>query len=393
MGSVSIKPMTRDIKVLLTAGFAMFSMFFGSGNLVFPLLIGTQSLDAYPWAIVGLLVTAVLVPFLGLIGVVLYQGSRHAYFGGLGDRGAFFLTAIILSLLGPFGVVPRCITVAYGGVELMAPEFPVWLFSMLFCLLMAALIWVRHKIVTLIGRVLTPWLMLGVVLVIIAGLLEGEPADVATLSSLQALSYGLLKGYHTMDLLAAFFFATTTVYYLKAYVSAEGGSTRKLLGMSLGASVIGASLLALVYVGFVSLGARYASSLQEVPPNDYLVVIAGQAMGDLAIPVVAVTIGLACLTTGAILSALFADFVYHDVSLRRIRRTWAILATLGISFVFSLVGFTTISVWLGAILEVMYPALIALALANIVQLRVQRNLGKPAFWGVFAVSLIAKLVL
>jgi LIVCS family branched-chain amino acid:cation transporter len=326
-----------------------------------------------------------------LIGVILYHGSRHAYFGALGERTTFFLTLIILALLGPFGVVPRCITVAYGGFELLFPSFPNWLFSLLFCGLMAMLIWVRHRIVSLIGRVITPWLMLGVFGVILLGLLQGRPIEPSGVAALTAFTIGLIKGYHTMDLLAGFFFATTTVYYLKAYAS-EHENPRKLIQMSIGASMIGAGLLAAVYIGFVALGARYAPELVSVPPNDYLAVIAGHALGSFAIPVVALTIALACLTTGAILSALFADFIFQDVADRKVKREGAIVGTLVISFGVSLLGFTMISEWLGVILEVMYPALIALAIANIIQLRAQTNWGRPCFWGTLSLSLLIKLL-
>lgn len=381
--------MSKDFKVLVTAGFAMFSMFFGSGNLVFPLLIGVRSLDGYCWATLGLLLTAVVVPFIGLIGVVLYHGSRHAYFGALGERTTFFLTLIILALLGPFGVVPRCITVAYGGFELMFPSFPGWLFSVIFCGLMALLIWVRHRIVPLIGQVITPWLMVGVFGVIVLGLLQGNSIDASGIAAFSAFNIGLIKGYHTVDLLAGFFFATTTVYYLKAYASAQD-DPRKLIKMSLGASCIGAGLLATVYVGFVALGAQYAPALDSVPPNDYLAVIAGQALGSFAVPVVAITIALACLTTGAILSALFSDFIFQDVANRKLKREGAIIVTLITSFAVSLLGFTTISEWLGVILEVIYPALIALAIANLIQLRSQANWGRPCFWATLTLSLFIK---
>ena len=121
-------------KTVVTAGFAMFSMFFGSGNLVFPLLIGKEALHQYPVAILGLLVTAVLVPFLGLISIILFDGNYRTYFERLGTIPAFLLIAIILMLIGPFGVVPRCITVAYGGFSLIYPNLAISSFSLLFCL-------------------------------------------------------------------------------------------------------------------------------------------------------------------------------------------------------------------------------------------------------------------
>ena len=87
----------------LKTGLAMFAMFFGAGNVAYPLSVGHLAQDAHFWGILGLLVTAVGVPFLGLISVVLFGGDYESFFGRLGKWPGFILTVLILALIGPFG--------------------------------------------------------------------------------------------------------------------------------------------------------------------------------------------------------------------------------------------------------------------------------------------------
>lgn len=372
-------------RTVLTAGFAMFSMFFGSGNLVFPLLVGKESLHQYPMAISGFIVTAVLVPFLGLIGMILFEGNYRNYFNKLGKIPAFLLIAIILMLIGPFGVVPRCITVAYGGFNLLFPNLPFALFSLLFCGAIIACIWTKSRIVDIIGLFLTPFKLGGIVILILFGLWFGETAIQGATSSPQAFMDALFKGYQTMDLMAAFFFSSAIVSYLRSHLSAEGDN-KTLVKMSVGASLIGALLLTLVYIGFISLGAQYAPYLQDAQPEHLLVAIGGHALGYFAKPVIAVILAVGCLATAVILSTLFVDFLQQDVVKERLKRPQAIFITIAITFVISLLGFSKLMVLLSAVLDVAYPALIALAIMNIVNRLTPYSYSQWAFWGVLGIS-------
>jgi LIVCS family branched-chain amino acid:cation transporter len=380
----------RHPKIVLTAGFAMFSMFFGSGNLVFPLLVGKESLHQYPLAIFGFMVTAVLVPFLGLIGMILYDGNYRAYFEKLGKIPAFLLIAAILMLIAPFGVVPRCITVAYGGFNLLMPSLSATLFNVLFCLAIIVIIWTKSRVVDIIGLLLTPFKLGGIVILIVFGLWFGQSPVEGQLTCPESFTNGLFKGYHTMDLMAAFFFSSTTVYYLRSHLSAQDDQ-RTLIRMSIQASLIGALLLSLVYIGFIGLGAQYAPYLQDTQPEQLLVAIGGHALGAFAKPVIAMILAVGCLATAVILSTLFADFLQQDLTKDRLTRPQAIFITMGITFTVSLLGFSKISSILGAILEVAYPALLALAIMNIAARLTPINQTPLAFWSVLALSIGLKI--
>ena len=357
-------------KIVLTAGFAMFSMFFGSGNLVFPLLIGFQSLNHYSYAILGLLVTAVCVPFLGLLGIIQFQGDRKAYFSSLGPIVSFSLVFLMLTLIGPFGVMPRCITVAFGGLAILSPSLPFWAFSFGFCLLLGALIWQRNKIVSIIGLCLTPFKLGSIIFLIIFGLWYGPDVMPSTQTSTQSFWLGVSQGYQTMDLIAAFFFATTIYEYLQLRLKQAGQqnpSVPQLFRWGLSASLVGAFLLSIVYVGFTLLGSKYASHLQTTPPESMLVEIANQALGVYAMPVVAFTLAISCLATATVLATLFVDFLQQDISRNRLSRPQSIVITLALTFGMSLLGFKTICQFLGTILEWIYPLLVVYAVIQILR--------------------------
>jgi LIVCS family branched-chain amino acid:cation transporter len=378
-------------RVVLTSGFAMFSMFFGSGNLVFPLIIGKETLDVSVYGTLGLISTAVIVPFLGLFGMILYNGDTRAYFNKLGKIPAFLLTLMMLSLMGPFGVVPRCITVAYGGLNVLYPSMPFIWFSLSFCALITLLIWKSNRVVDVIGLVLTPFKLGGLLLLLLIGLYYAPPVTSTTISSSTGFFTGLHLGYQTMDLMAAFFFSATTVAYLRQNLhKGDGGAI--LFRISLYSLLIGAALLAIAYIGFVALGAYYAPDLGGIKPESLLVAIADKTLGTLALPIVGYTMAVACLATAVILTLLFVDFLSTEILKGKIGEKTAIFITIGITFVISLLGFSRICSVLGEILELTYPALIGLAVGNILAATTKIDLSRYAFWGILILNIAYKYV-
>ncbi|HBN22736.1 MAG TPA: hypothetical protein DD412_05815 [Holosporales bacterium] len=381
-------------RLVLTAGFAMFAMFFGSGNLVFPLMVGVISQSNFQIASMGLVITGVAVPFLGLLGMLYYSGNRHLFFKTLGKPLAFILTFAMLGLLGPFAVVPRCTIVAHGGITLIAPFLSPVFFNAVFLGITLVLAWKKTRIIEIIGTFLTPWLLGGIIAIIVAGLLFGPEISPSLLKANQAFTTGLSKGYQTMDLLAAFFFSAATVAFIAKALTTHKDK-QNLEKLSVTACLIGAFLLTVVYLGFVALGAKFALLLHGIDPEKLLVVIAQQSLGNLALPIAAVIIGLACLTTAAILTSLFADFLHKDILRERIPRHVALIATILLSYTLSLVGFVTLASWIAFALEIVYPALIVFSIVAIFHHKTQHrfekyHLSKISFGLVIAASLYVK---
>jgi LIVCS family branched-chain amino acid:cation transporter len=354
-------------KITLTAGFALFSMFFGSGNLIFPLNVGRESFDAYPYAIFGLCLTAVLVPILGFLGMVFAGGDRIVYFKQIGKYPTFFLTFLMLSLMGPFGVMPRCIGLSYGGLLLSFPDMPLWAFSAGFCFITGLLVWQPNKVVSIIGIFLTPFKLGGLSLLILAGLYFAKPPLSGTLPIGDVFSNSLNQGYQTMDLLAAFFFGCTIVDFIRRRIKDKHGiiDMKKVIVHGFYAGIIGVTLLGAAYAGFIALGAAYADQVMNVPPESLLVAVSGIALGPVAIPIVGFTICVSCLATATILAKLFADFFYKELCQHKITYSQSVVITMTICFIFSLLGFQMIVVMLAGFLSWLYPLLILYAVYKI----------------------------
>lgn len=372
-------------KAILTAGLAMFAMFFGSGNLVFPLIIGVKTVDQYAVASLGLMVTGVLVPFLGLFSMVLFQGNKDVYFGLLGKYAPFTLSLLILSLIGPFGVVPRCILVAYGGISLVYPEIPLYLFSAVFVILIFFIIWRESNIVPIIGKYLGPLKIAGIIIIIIAAIMQ-SPQLMTNDRLTDPFMLGITEGYQTMDLMASFFFSITVVEYLRRVCS----SKVETLKVSLLACGVGAFLISSIYIGFIYLGAHYASDLINISPEKYLATIAQITLGEHAALILALTIFLSCLVTAACLVRIFAEFLRKDVTQEKFSWNLSISITLGISFILSLTGFSAIVSVLGSILVYVYPALIGLTIASILYHFYGFKWTKQVFWLTLVISSIYK---
>lgn len=350
--------------LVASTGLALFSMFFGSGNLVFPIVVGKESEGHFLWAALGIILTGVVVPFLGAFGMMLYKGDTKDFFGCMGKAATFWFPLVALSLMGPFGVLARCITVAHGSFRLMFPDTTIVLFSAIACVVIYFVSVNKSKIVPLLGSILTPLLLASLVCIVFYGFQSGYFPHVETAGSLKALANGFFQGYQTMDLLAAFFFSTFVIAHLEKNASAlQGGESS--LKVFLKSAFVGAGLLSSVYAALVLLGSVYSQQLVDIPPQEMLGSIAQQALGPMAAPIVCVTVILACLTTAVVLTALFGEFLHKEVSNGKIPESLALAITLVIAFLVSTLEFSGIARFLGPILEAVYPALITLTLLNI----------------------------
>lgn len=350
--------------LILSTGLAMFSMFFGSGNLVFPLVVGQMSQGHYALAAIGILLTGVLVPFLGILAMLFFKGKTDEFFSLLGKYAPFWLSLICLSIMGPFGVLARCITVAHGAFQLILPNTQLWIFSLITCSIIFLLTIKKSRIVPMLGSVLTPFLLATLAAIALFGLYSTNLPQTTSDGAWDSFTIGIFQGYQTMDLLAAFFFSTFVIRHLEKNLKNQGDSSRTI-SIFFKSSIIGAGLLASIYFILVLLGSMYAPELAQIPPQEMLGYVAQRALGPLAAPVVCVCVILACLTTGIVLTSLFADFLKKEVSKDRLSNPLALICTLGFAFFTSTLEFSGIAKYIGPLLEVMYPALIILAVLGI----------------------------
>ena len=291
-------------KSILIYGFALFAMFFGSGNLVFPIQIGQMTGQYWLLGFLGLFITGILLPFLGLFVVKLHRGSYNAFFAEAGSFAKIILPLFTLSLLGSFGVIPRCITVAYGGMNYIMPQIPLGIFSAIFCVITFCFCLKDQRMMNILGKWMSPILLLTLMVLIIAGIMSSDSLiNAPHIEPTTAFYNGFLTGYQTMDLFAAFFFSA--LIFAQVQKMMPEASDKETIHFSVKASVLGASLLAIVYLGFVFLGSHFVELTANVAPEFMLATIANHICGSNAALFIGIAMLFSCLTTAVALNNIY----------------------------------------------------------------------------------------
>ena len=343
----------------------MFAMFFGAGNIIYPLAVGQFAGDQNSYALCGLILTAAIMPIAGIIAMILFDGNYRQFFGRLGDIPGFILAFLIISLLGPLGSTPRCIALSYTTLKNAFLDMNPVIFSAVSC----GIIWLftirKRHILSLLGWILTPILLASLIIIIGLGLFTAKEAHQVESGRLSLFFHGLSEGYNTMDLLAAFFFSSTIINILRTRMQEGEKKYGDYLQTAFQASVVGASLLALIYVGFCTIASYHGHNLAIDGKDQLLAAITLKLAGPYAGLFVCTAIALACLTTAIALISAFTDFVQREIFKDKISYGVILSLSLLLTFFVSTFEFTGISAFLWPILQICYPGLIVLTFLNI----------------------------
>ena len=352
----------------------LFGLFFGAGNLIFPIHMGQLAGRNVWWALLGFLVTGVGLPILGVaaLGASRLKGLLDLS-SRVGRRFGLAFTCVLYLTIGPLFAIPRCAMVAYTvgiGQSLPKGAHGPWLllFSLAFFAVVLALSLRPGKILTWVGKVLTPGFLvfLGVLVAAALAAPSARVADVAPQGAYAGSPFatGLLEGYNTMDALAGLAFGIVVVGVVRDLgVSEPADVARGTIASGVGSGLIMAVVYALVtVVGTQSRGALAASSNGGIA----FAQIARLYLGNVGLVVLAVTVTVACLKTAVGLVTSCSQTFAGMFGGRVTYRGWAVAFTIA-SFALANGGLDALIAWSLPVLDVMYPlaiVLIALALAG-----------------------------
>ncbi|MCF7852731.1 MAG: branched-chain amino acid transport system II carrier protein [Simkaniaceae bacterium] len=345
-------------------GLAMFSMFFGAGNVIFPLIIGFTARGSVGFALIGLFITAVLVPFSGLIATTLFDGNYITFFNRLGKVPGAFATILVLALIGPFGGIPRCIALTYSTLHVYFTTLHLIWFSVIAAVVIFFFCLKKNRILDILGYVLTPILIVFLLVIVVKGFLQGSWDQKVTMTALPSFFYGLKEGYFTMDLLASFFFASIVCERLKESKE-EHISHKGLVFHLLKASSIGGVLLGVIYICFAIVASLYSSELQGVESDHLLGAIGKHVLGPYAGFVVCLAVALSCLTTAIALSVVSAEFLQRYIFKNKVKYLWNLIIVIALSALVSMLEFSGIVKALAPLLTIAYPSFLLLSVLNI----------------------------
>lgn len=354
-------------------GASICAMFFGSGNIVLPLLIGQQYANNWVSGYFGFVVGAVLIPILGLISISLKKGNSDEFFGCLSKCKLGFLIIplqlFLLAIIGPFGITPRCLAVALGGFKAICPSGSDYIFYFVMAALLYFVTCKKEQIMPIIGKILTPpklGLLIGVVIFCLLFIPEGSHIVSKTAPTSDVLLYGLISGYQTTDLIGSIFYGTIILDYIRRKNPTADIDKKALLSFGIRASIFGSFFLMLLYLGFLLMGVFYNNSIQGLLPEDLFPVIARECMGNSISIVVGVTIIVSCFTTAVGLLSAWTMFITNLLNKAvKVSYNAVLLVSVVLTYFLSLLGLQSILDLLEPILTWVYLILILMMLYNL----------------------------
>lgn len=98
--------MKKSANSLIPIGLMLFALFFGAGNLIFPVFMGQSSgVNTIP-ATIGFLVTGVGLPILGVAAIGYSGNDLQALASRIHPKYAIFFTVALYLTIGPAFAIP-----------------------------------------------------------------------------------------------------------------------------------------------------------------------------------------------------------------------------------------------------------------------------------------------
>lgn len=365
---MTTKKLTFRQKILVAG--TLFGMFFGAGNLIFPVHLGQMAgQNALP-AIIGFIITAVGIPILGVAAIgVTHSDGLQTLSGKVGKGYGIFFTCLLYLTIGPLFAIPRCATVSFttGITPLLGADSPERLYLLLFSAVFFAFVLFFSlrpgKITVWIGKIINPLFLFFFAVLMLAALLAPgaavsavEPVDAYRSD---AFFPALIEGYGTMDAIAGLAFGIVVIDVIRRMgVDNDDAIAEDVLSSGL----LTGALMALIYVVSIVVGAQ-SRGLFELSENGGIALtqIAGHYLGGVGLFILAFTITFACLKTSIGLVTACAETFSKMTNGKISYRSWAILFTV-FSFAVSNIGLSAIIEYSIPMLMLIYPPAIALIL-------------------------------
>ncbi|RAL24065.1 branched-chain amino acid transport system II carrier protein [Thermoflavimicrobium daqui] len=350
-------------KELILVSMMLFSMFFGAGNLIFPPFLGLQAGENVWISIIGLLISAVCLPILGVVAIA-QLGSFTALASRVHRSFALIFPLIIYISIGPALAIPRASSLAFeSGMQPFLPKeiamnpMVLFVYTLVFFSIVTWLCMSPSKLVDRMGKLLTPTLLIIIGMIFISSFVT--PMDTFAkpegLYQTQPVFKGFLEGYLTMDCLAALVYGIVVANAIRA----KGINDRQVLSRSIINAGVGTGvLLSSIYMILAYLGAASSSIDKAENGAQVLAYIMNHLFGSYGIMILGVVFTIACLcvSIGLITSCSQYFFtIFKKISYR----AWVVILSI-LSMAIANLGLTQIIKISGPILGLIYPVAIVL---------------------------------
>ncbi|RKF05233.1 LIVCS family branched-chain amino acid:cation transporter [Tenacibaculum lutimaris] len=291
-------------KEIFINGFALFSMFFGAGNLILPPLLGKNAGNLWIWVTLGFFVTAVFIPMLGILAHARLQGTMYDFGKKVSHSFSlvycFIMYAICLAL-----PAPRTASVTHEMA--IAPYFDSS--SLLTSSIYFGLVFIfsinRSKVLELLGKFLTPLIIFILLAIIFVGIFTA-PEAVNPSSFKMPFVDGLLEGYQTFDAIASIVVGGVLVVSMNFNTNTSFEEKKELITK---AGLIAGFGLLIIYAGLIYNGVLFSSTFgEDATRTEILNSLSYQTLGNIGSVFLSVLVALACFTTAVGIITGTADY-------------------------------------------------------------------------------------
>ena len=292
---------TKDIVV---TGFALFSLFFGAGDLILPPFLGFNSGTSWVLVALGFAITAVMIPVLGLLAHAKLQGTMYD-FGKKVSPLFSLIYCIIVYLICVLLPAPRTASVTHEmAIEPFFETSP-FLTSAIYFGLVFLFVINRSKIIDIIGKFLTPLIIIILLIIISIGVFI-SPESISASRMAVPLVSGLLEGYQTYGAIGSIVVGGVVIVSLNIRGHLPQEEKQNFIKKSAFVAGIG---LFVVYTGLIIIGAFYSSVFAEdLTRTKLLSALSTTTLGSMGTIFLSVLVALACFTTAVGIITGTADY-------------------------------------------------------------------------------------
>jgi branched-chain amino acid:cation transporter, LIVCS family len=349
-----------------TIGLAIFSMLFGAGNIIYPIKCGVVTGSQNYIGITGFILTGVILPIIGLVAMILFDGNYKKFFNRIGKVPGSIAILYCMLILGPLIAMPRCITVPFEMLQPFMPGVTLPLFSILFAITTFLMTYKESKILSLLGNIISPLLLGSLAIIAGKGLWQAQGMCAQTMPTTTIFLEQLTHGFQTLDLLGGLFFAYIVLRILKSNRTSDQIKTKDLAMTSLKSGFIAGILLMIVYVAFSYLGAYYSQLVTaDMNGAQMFRIISLHILNKHSMFVIMMAVLMACLSTITALAAVFAEYLHHELFGKRLPYLACLSLTMIVTTVISNFGLSNILHYSMPIIDIGYPIITAITICNL----------------------------
>ena len=376
------------VKEMWIIGFALFSMFFGAGNVIFPPYIGYNSGSQWQLSFVCYYMADIGLGLVAIWAMLKCGSDIDGITRRIGAAPAKLLSLVIMLCIGPLIAIPRTAATTYElSILPLTNGVNPQIFSVIFFSLVLMLCIKESSVLDIVGKFLTPVLFISLIAIGIKSFVTPLGEIVTMSKTNQVISEGIMAGYQTMDVLASLLFGVIILKTLEEKGYTDMVSRNKIIG---GAGIITGIGLFLVYGGLAHLGATTSTIFPpEISRVNLVTESVTMLFGNFGIMLLCVMVALACLTTAIGLTSSAGAYI-SKITNEKISYKAVVIAISVFSAIISTMGVDAIVDYAALILTIVYAPAVTLIILTVYGKHIKNdNIFKGGALAAFIVSILA----